>query len=317
MVVIEAAFGACRAFFQPAYTGLIPQTVPESMILDATALTQSSSNLAIMIGPALSTALVLGVGAGEAFLFDAATFVISAALLVRVRARARGGAIVAAPAAPSVLGELRAGWREVVARPWVWVTIAAFTGMVLVLYTQWYALAPLIARDSYGSVGVFGVLESVAGAGAVIGAIVAVRWRPGAPDAAPGCCWCSPWCPVMGDGVRPLHAPLALVDLRSALAISASGSALLDDLVGDGARAAHPLAALRCRASASYDWVGSLALLPVGFCDRRAARERARRADRARASAARSRSCCWRSRSRFCRARPAGTEGALSADQVA
>jgi MFS family permease len=40
LVVIEAAFGAAQAFFQPAYTGLIPQTVPEDLIQDARALTE-------------------------------------------------------------------------------------------------------------------------------------------------------------------------------------------------------------------------------------------------------------------------------------
>ena len=85
LVVIEAAFGAAQAFFQPAYTGLLPQTVPESMIQDARALTESTANLAFMVGPAIATVLVLGVGAGEAFAFDAATFVLSAALLLRIR----------------------------------------------------------------------------------------------------------------------------------------------------------------------------------------------------------------------------------------
>src|SRR5436305_14080220 len=90
IVVIEAAFGAAQAFFQPAYTGLIPQTVPESGIQDAKALSETTSNLAFLIGPLLATALVLGVGAGEAFALDAATFVLSALLLVRVHPRRRG-----------------------------------------------------------------------------------------------------------------------------------------------------------------------------------------------------------------------------------
>ena len=76
--MIEALFGAAQAFFQPAYSGLLPQTVPEELIQDARALTESMSNLAFLIGPALATALVLGIGAGEAFAFDAATFVLSA-----------------------------------------------------------------------------------------------------------------------------------------------------------------------------------------------------------------------------------------------
>src|SRR5437763_17221373 len=89
LVVIEAAFGAAQAFFQPAYTGLLPQTVPESMIQDARALTESMANLAFLLGPALATALVLGVGAGEAFAFDAASFLVSAMLLMRIHPRAR------------------------------------------------------------------------------------------------------------------------------------------------------------------------------------------------------------------------------------
>ena len=66
-------------------------------------------------------------------------------------------------------------------RPWVWATIAVFTGTVLCVFAQWYSLAPGIARSVYGSVGVFGVLESLAGVGAVAGALVGVRWRPEHP----------------------------------------------------------------------------------------------------------------------------------------
>ena len=87
LVVIEACYGAAEAFFRPAYSGLVPQTVPEEMILDARALTEWMANLAQLIGPALATLLVLGVGAGEAFLFDAATFVFSALMLARVHPR--------------------------------------------------------------------------------------------------------------------------------------------------------------------------------------------------------------------------------------
>jgi hypothetical protein len=210
-----------------------------------------------MIGPALSTALVLGLGAGEAFLFDAATFVVSAALLVRVHARVRGQT-PAASASGSVLRDLRDGWRETVSRPWVWVTIACFTGMVLALYTQWYALAPIVARDTYGSVGVFGVLESVAGAGAVLGALVAVRWRPSRPMFI-GLLLVLPW-PVM-DTAFALHAPLALV-VCSALTVGFGFSLFGIWWETSLARYIPPHALSRV---SSYDWVGSLALLPVGF----------------------------------------------------
>jgi MFS family permease len=254
IVVIEALFGAAQAFFQPAYSGLLPQTVPEELIQDARALTESVANVAFLVGPALATALVLGVGAGEAFAFDSATFILSALLLVRVRPRPRG----AENGADSVLEDLRAGWREVRSRAWVWATIVAFTGAVLCVYAQWYALAPVIARDVYGGAGVFGLLESIAGAGAVVGAIVGVRWKPARPLRA-GMLLVLAW-PVQ-DGVFALGAPLVLV-VVCAFATGFGFSLLM--IWWETALARHIPAHALSRVSA-WDWMGSLALLPVGY----------------------------------------------------
>jgi MFS family permease len=254
IVLIEAGFGAAQAFFQPAYSGLLPQTVPEPLIQDARALTESVSNLAFLVGPALATALVLGLGAGEAFAFDAATFVLSAALLLHVHPRVRGESLAAAP----VLHQLRDGWREVRSRAWVWVTILVFTGSVMTMYAQWYALAPVIARDTYGSAGVFGLLESVAGVGAVVGAVAGFGWRPGRPLLA-GMILVLAW-PVQ-DGLFALGAPIELV------VVCAFGTGFGFSLLmiwWETALARHIPPGSLSRVSA-WDWMGSLALLPVGY----------------------------------------------------
>lgn len=254
LVVIEALFGAAQAFFQPAYSGLLPQTVPEPLIQEARALTESMANLAYLLGPALATLLVLGVGAGEAFAIDAATFVFSAGLLTRVAPRARGGAV----GAGSVMAELRDGFFEVRSRTWLWVIIAVFTGAVLCVYAQWFALAPVIARDSYGSTGVFGVLEAVAGLGAVIGAVCALRWHPARPMLT-GMLLVLAW-PIEA-GAFALHAPLVLVAVCSLA--SGFGFSLLM-VWWETALARHVPANALSRVSA-WDWMGSLALLPLGF----------------------------------------------------
>jgi MFS family permease len=254
LVVLEAGFGAAQAFFQPAYTGLLPQTVPESMMQDARALTESTANLAFFLGPALATALVLGVGAGEAFAFDAATFVLSALLLMRIKPRSRQAAEVVVP----VLESLRSGFREVRSRAWVWVTIAVFTGAVLCVYALWYALAPVIARRVYGSTGIFGLLEGVAGLGAVIGSLVGVTWRPKRPLFT-GLVLVLAW-PLQG-GVLALGAPLALV-VVIALANGFGFSLLM--IWWETALAYHIPPNALSRVSA-YDWMGSLALVPVGY----------------------------------------------------
>jgi MFS family permease len=254
IAVIEALFGAAQAFFQPAYTGLIPQTVPEALIQDAKALTESVSNVAFLLGPALATALVLGVGAGEAFAFDAATFVVSALLTARVHPRPRGEAA----SGESVLRALAGGWQEVRSRTWVWMTIVVFTGAVVCVYAQWYSLAPSIARDVYGGAGVFGLLETVAGAGAVLGALVGLRWRPAHPLRA-GMLLVLAW-PVQ-DGLFALGSPLPLV-VVCALGTGFGFSLLM--IWWETALARHIPPSALGRVSA-WDWMGSLALLPVGY----------------------------------------------------
>lgn len=255
MVIIEALFGACRAFFQPAYSGLLPQTTPEELMQEARALSASSQHLSILVGPALGTVLVLGLGAGEAFALDAGTFLISAALLARVTPRSRGQT---SEATTTVWHELRAGWGEVRSRPWVWVTIAAFTGALLCAYAPWYSLAPVIARDHYGGAGLFGVLESVAGAGAVIGSLVGLRWRPRRPLLV-GLLLMFLW--PLQNAVLALSAPEALV---IAFATATGFGFSLFGIWWEVALARFIPPAALSRVSA-YDWMGSLALLPLGF----------------------------------------------------
>ena len=210
--------------------------------------------MAFLVGPALATALVLGVGAGEAFAFDAATFLLSAALLTRVNPRSRGETVAPQP----VRHELAAGWREVRSRSWVWVTIVAFAGAVLCVYAQWYALAPSIARGTYGGAGVFGVLESLGGAGAVCGALVGLRWRPAHPLRT-GLLLILAW--PLQDLAFALGAPLALVGVLSLA--TGFGFALLM-IWWETALARHIPPRALSRVSA-YDWMGSLALLPLGY----------------------------------------------------
>jgi MFS family permease len=253
MVVLEAAFGIPRAFFQPAYSGLLPQTVDEHEIHHARALSQSSENVAALAGPALATALVLGAGAGYAFAFDAATFLISAVLLAPVRPRPRG------PAAPSasVLHELRVGWREVASRSWVWATIAVYTGTVFFVYAFWNTLAPLVSRDAYHDTGLFGILVSVEGFGAVLGALLALKWKPAHPLRA-GLLSALFW--PLPAIVLALHGSLGLL-LVTAIANGLGLSLMM--IYWETALARHIPPQALSRVS-SYDWMGSLALLPAG-----------------------------------------------------
>jgi MFS family permease len=256
LAAIEALYGAARAFFQPAYTGLLPQTVPEPEIQDAWALTALSQTAALLLGPSIATALVLGVGAGAAFAVDAGSFVLSAVFLLRVRTRERG----AAPAGEreSLLTGLRVGYREVSTRPWVWVTIVCFTGVLVCVYAPWNVLAPLVARDHYGGAGVYGVLSAVFGAGALCAALAATRWRPARPLLT-ATLFVFAW-PLQGLALA-LRLPLAIILV---LSLGAGFGSSFFQILWDTALA-HRIPPHALSRVSSYDWMGSLALYPIGL----------------------------------------------------
>jgi hypothetical protein len=107
--------------------------VPAGELQEAQALSGFTFNLADLAGPAIATALVLGLGAGWAFLLDGATFVVSAAFLARVRT---SGAPPVASERRTMLTELGEGFREVRSRAWLWVTVAVFALAVPLGYAR-------------------------------------------------------------------------------------------------------------------------------------------------------------------------------------
>jgi MFS family permease len=254
LVVIEAVFGTAEAFFRPAYTGLMPQTVPEEQLQEANAATALVNTMAEFAGPALSTALVLGVGAGWAFALDAATFLVSAAFVIRVRPRRRG----AAKAASSMLADLREGWAQFRARAWVWGTVAIFSFLLIFALAPYFVLGATVADDVYGSRGFFGVLAMALGAGTIAGAVIAMRWRPQRPMLAAFAMnlgWPAAIVVFAAGAPRPLLVALFV--------LAGVGLSLFDVWWQTALAQRIPPHALS-RVS-SYDWMGSLALLPLGY----------------------------------------------------
>lgn len=255
IVVIEALFGIAEAFFQPAYSGLLPRTVPDAEIQDAQALTNLTENLAELTGPALATALVLGLGAGWAFLFDAATFLAGFVFMLRVHV-ADEPTVAADRTSPLV--ELADGFGEFRSRPWIWVTVVAFALAVPLGYAPLFVLGPSVADSGYGTAAVFGIVTTLFGVGALVGALTGLRWRPLHPMRT-GFLLLAGW-PLLlvafGAG-----APVAVV-LVLAIAMG-MGFALFDVLWRTALAERVPPKALS-RVSA-YDWVGSLVFLPLGF----------------------------------------------------
>jgi predicted MFS family arabinose efflux permease len=252
--VIEAGFGTAQAFFNPAFTGLVPQTVPEDEFQQANAANTIVWNMAELVGPAIATVLVLGLGAGWAFTIDALAFVLSAALLTRVRPRSRGERVP--PGA--LLADLRVGWHEVRSRQWVWVVLVATSLALLLALAPYMTLGPTIAEDRYDSTGVFGALAVALGIGTLLGSVAALRLRPRHPIRF-AMAWGTLWPPVFV--LFALGPPLGL--LLPLFVLMGFGLSMFD-VSWDTALAERIPPHALSRVSA-FDYMGSLALLPLGY----------------------------------------------------
>jgi hypothetical protein len=254
IVAIEALYGTAEAFFKPAQTGLLPQTVPEEEIQEAKAASGTMETIAEFSGPALATALVLGLGAGWAFALDSLTFLVSIAFLLRVQARPRGEI----PERQPMLADLHDGWSAVRSRAWLWSILVCFSAAVLLSFAPWYTLGPSVSEKVYGSTGAFGALAAAMGAGTILGALIGFRWRPLHPMRM-GMLLALPW--PASTLVFALALPLPVVFV--AFVLAGVGIALFG-IWWETALAERVPPHLLGRVSA-YDWMVSLSLLPLGY----------------------------------------------------
>lgn len=262
IAVIEVFYGAAEAFSRPASTGLLPQTVEESDVQQATAVTTMSRNVTEFAGPALASLLVLGAGAGWAFALDSATFVVSVFFLVQLKPRRRVHAaaadIAGDSAQSSVIESLREGSREVASRPWVWATLASFCSGLFFGLAPWFVLGPVIANERYGHVGVFGFVEAAIGAGTIVGSLVGIGWRPLHPMRSA----------MLMIMIWPVAAMLYAGGLTLAVVLPASvlagvGISLFD--VWWITALTERIPPDRLSRVTAYDWMVSGGLLPIGY----------------------------------------------------
>ena len=161
-------FGFVDAFFQPAYTAIVPEIVPSEGLPSANSLTNLSGRVTGIVGPALGATLVALGGTPAAFALDALSFFISALCLIPLV----GLSVAASRAQASVLRDVREGMTTVLGSPWLWLTIAIFALANIVLDGPTAVALPFLVKDVlHADVGTLGLLYSTSSLGAIVGAL--------------------------------------------------------------------------------------------------------------------------------------------------
>jgi MFS family permease len=252
LVVLQAVGGSAFAFFFPASTGLVPQTVEAPLLQQANAVLRLALNAGSIGGAALGGILVAGVGSGWALAIDAATFFVSASFLVRMRVT-RGARVEA----PNFLRELREGWREFVSRTWLWVIVVGFGVLNAAETGAFNVLGPVVAKEELGGATAYGAIFAAEAIGLVLGGALMLRFRPSRPLFA-GCLAVLLMPPVLV--LLAVGAPLPLIIAASI--VMGLGIEVFA-VMWETALQQHVPGEALSRVS-SYDALGSFIFIPLG-----------------------------------------------------
>ncbi|MCZ4124230.1 MFS transporter [Streptomyces sp. H39-S7] len=252
MAALTAVGGTAHAFFSPASEGMLLATVDPAHANKAFSVFRVGMNGANIGGAALGGALVAAIGPGWVLAVDAAAFAVAASLRSfltstgNVRSEPGGG----------MLRDLGDGWREFASRRWLWGIVVQFSVVNAVFTASEAVYGPLVSDERLGGAGPWGLALAAFGAGTVGGGVLMMRWKPRR---------------LLLAGTLSIFA-LALPPAALALVLPAAGLAALMFVTGVGVEvfAVGWMLALhqeipgdKLSRVSSYDWFGSVAMVPV------------------------------------------------------
>jgi MFS family permease len=173
LAVFGAVNGASSAFFFPASSGIVPQTVPTPLLQQANAMLRLGRTVTSTGGAAIGGVVVAASNPGWGIAADAISFGLAAVALAAMRVRP-----LERTQATTVFHDLRVGWHDFWSRPWLWAIVIQF-GIVNALYTgTLFVLGPAVAKRHLGGPAAWaGVLVAIE-VGVVASGLVLLRWKP-------------------------------------------------------------------------------------------------------------------------------------------
>jgi MFS family permease len=253
IVALQVVHGAATAFFRPASTGIVPQTVSAARLQQANAFMWGAVGTASFAGPAVAGVILSVASPGWALFGDALTFAVAAWLLSRLHLPPREFA-----ARESFVHELATGWREVASRRWLWASIVVFSLFQLLVLASMSVLAPLVAKQSLGGHSAYAMIAAGFGVGSVLGNVAALHVRTRRPLVVSYfLCAASSLSLFLLAFALPASV-IALSEVVAGLCIGVAGVLYETTLQEQIPTEAYGRVA-------SWDWMGSTALRPIGL----------------------------------------------------
>jgi MFS family permease len=175
LLVLAFVIGIFTVFFDVAYQSYLPALVDREDLVDGNSKLQLTVSIAQVGGPSMSGALIGAITAPYAIVIDAASFVISAGFMLRMRHRETLPEHKEGEARPRMWPQVKEGLHWVVGNRYLR-PIAACTGVGNFFGQIVFAIFVLYAvRTLHLSSFEVGSVFAVGSAGAIVGALVANR----------------------------------------------------------------------------------------------------------------------------------------------
>jgi len=173
LMALAAVNGMSSAFFFPASSGIIPQTVPRPMLQSANAILRLGQNSSWIFGAALGGLVVAATSPGVGIAVDSATFFVAAffTALIRIPTELR-------MEGSNFLAELADGWREFSSRTWLWVIVLQFGFVNAIEQGTEGVLGPAISKEHFGGAAGWGFILTAQSLGLFAGGLILLRFRP-------------------------------------------------------------------------------------------------------------------------------------------
>ena len=175
LLVLQFVIGIFTVFFDVAYQSYLPALIDREHLVEGNSKLQLTVSIAQVGGPSMSGALIGAITAPYAIVGDAASFVISAAFMLRMRHRERLPERAEGEARPRMWPQVKEGLHWVVGNRHLR-AIAACTGSGNFFGNVVFSILVLYAvRTLHLSSFEVGAVFAVGSGGAIVGALVANR----------------------------------------------------------------------------------------------------------------------------------------------
>jgi MFS family permease len=171
LYVVALVLGVGTVIFDIAYLAYVPGLVSKRDILEANTKLEVSFSGSHLVGPSLGGVLIQVIGAAQAMLVDAFSFVASVVSIIWIRQPEQSPRHPTAPRA-GVLAEIREGMRLVLHDPILRALLLMLTIGGIGFHLQDPALYLFAYRNVHLSAGLLGLVFGAGGAGALVGAMV-------------------------------------------------------------------------------------------------------------------------------------------------